>query len=113
MDFLRSYNSDINNVLSPLEQPVVAGFLRLFLILYGSMVAPSLPDAVLQWFDFVPFRIFVLFLIVWTGQRDPTIAVLVAVGFYMSMNVLSGREARRAIERFQAVQHYNDFQHQQ
>lgn len=103
MDFLRSYNSDINSALSPLDQPMIAGLLRLFLVLYGSMVAPALPDSVLKWFGFVPFRIFVLFLIVWTSSHSPDIAILVAVGFYVSMNTLAGRGA---FERFQQTQYY-------
>lgn len=101
MDYLRSYNNDINNVLSPLDQPMVAGLLRLFLVLYGGMVAPALPDSILKWFGFVPFRIFVLFLIVWVSNRDPSIAILIAVAFYTSINVLSGR---KMFEKFQEDQ---------
>ena len=103
MEFLRSYNSDINNVLSPLETPLLAGLLRLFLILYGGLMAPALPDAVLKWFGYVPFRIFVLFLIAYTANKQPDIAILTAVGFYVSMNVLAGR---RAFEKFQERQYY-------
>jgi hypothetical protein len=103
MDYLRSYNADINSALSPLDQPIIAGLLRLFLVLYGSMVAPVMPDYILKWFGFVPFRIFVLFLIVWTSNHSPDIAILVAVAFYVSINVLSGR---RAFEKFQNVQYY-------
>src|SRR5690242_18104285 len=93
MDYLRSYNADINSALSPLDQPMIAGLLRLFLVLYGSMVAPSLPDNILKWFGFVPFRIFVLFLIVYIANHQPDIAILVAIGFYVSINVLAGRQA--------------------
>lgn len=96
MDYLRSYNADINSVLSPLDQPVIAGLLRLFLVLYGSMFAPALPDNILKWFGFVPFRIFILFLIVWTANHSPDIAILVAVGFYVSINVLAGRKTFEA-----------------
>jgi len=103
MEFLRSYNSDINNVLSPLETPAIAGLLRLFLVLYGGLMAPALPDSILKWFGYVPFRIFVLFLIAYTGNRDPALSVLIAVAFYVSMNVLAGR---RAFEKFQDRQYY-------
>ena len=103
MDYLRTYNTDLNSMLSPLEQPVIAGLLRLFLVLYGGMFAPALPDSILKWFGFVPFRIFILFLIVWTANRDPALAILIAVAFYTSINVLAGRSA---FEKFQQRQYY-------
>lgn len=92
MDYLRSYNSDINSALSPLENPGVAAVLRLFLVLYGGLAAPHLPNSVLKWFDFVPFKLLVLFLIVWSANHDPAIAILIAVGFFVSMNTLSGKQ---------------------
>src|SRR6476659_6039689 len=102
MEYLRSYNTDINSAMSPLEQPMVAGLLRLFLVLYGGMVAPALPDSILKWFGNVPFRIFILFLIVWTANHDPTLSLLIAVCFTVTLNVLSGK---KAFEKFQE-QHY-------
>jgi hypothetical protein len=103
MDILRSYNSPVNDFLSPLDSPPVAAFLRLFLILYGGMVAPHLPDSILKWFHYVPFRIFVMFLIVWTSSHDPSLGVIVSVAFFTSLNVLAGR---KAFESFQQVQYY-------
>jgi hypothetical protein len=107
MDYLRSYNPQINSALSPLDQPLVAGLIRLFLVLYGSMIAPALPDSILKWFGYVPFRIFFLFLIVWTANHSPDIAILAAVGFYASINVLSGRQM---FEKFQQ-QRYGGYQY--
>lgn len=105
MSFLSSYNDTFNDALSPLENPAVAGFLKLILVLYAGLAAPHLPDNVLKWFDFVPFKIFVLFLIVWTGNNDPALSILVAVAFFMSMNVLSGKQA---LEAFQSHQYHDD-----
>jgi hypothetical protein len=103
MEYLSSYNEPINQVLSPLNNPLIGGFLRIFLILYASMVAPHLPDSILQWFQYVPFKIFILFLIVYLSsyprhEIQPDLAILVSIAFYVSMNVLSGR---RAFEAFQ------------
>jgi len=91
-------------MLKPLDQPIIHGMLRLFLILYGTMVAPSLPDAVLKWFNFVPFRILILFLIVWIEKHDPASAILAAIAFYMTLNVLSGKQI---FEKFQQQQYYS------
>jgi hypothetical protein len=74
--------------------------LKMILILYGSVIAPKLPVKVLEWFDFVPFKIFVLFLIVWSGSHDPSLSILIAVCFYVSLNVLNGKQA---FEKFNAL----------
>jgi hypothetical protein len=77
--------------------------LKMILILYGSVIAPKLPTRVLEWFDFVPFKIFVLFLIVWSGSHDPSISILISVCFYVSLNVLNGKQA---FEKFNALDSY-------
>jgi hypothetical protein len=101
MDYLRDYNSQVNSVLSPLDSPVPASLLRLLLIVYAGLVAPALPDKILKFFDFVPFRILILFLICWTASKDPTISILIAIGFYTSLNALSGK---KLFEQFTEVQ---------
>jgi hypothetical protein len=73
--------------------------LKMTLILYGSVIAPKLPKKVLEWFDFVPFKIFVLFLIVWAGSHDPSLSLLIAICFYVSLNVLNGKQAFENFER--------------
>jgi hypothetical protein len=72
--------------------------LKMILILYGSVIAPKLPVKVLEWFDFVPFKIFVLFLIVWSGSHDPSLSLLIAISFYISLNILNGK---KAFEKFE------------
>lgn len=104
-DFVSQYNSQINDFLNPLVGPQTpgAGLLKAALILYGAMAAPHLPDPILKWFDWVPFKIFVLFLIVWTANQEPSLAIAMAVAFYASMNVLSGK---KAFDKFTDVHHY-------
>ena len=104
MEYLRSYNDNINDSLSPLDNPSIAGFLKLFLVLYGGLVAPKLPNSVLQWFNFVPFKLLVLFLILYTANKDPALSILIATSFYASMNVLNGK---KAFESFDDVQVYD------
>jgi hypothetical protein len=72
--------------------PIGMTVLKLVLILYSSMIAPKLPVYVLEWFDYVPFKILVLFLIAWTGSHDPLLALLIAVTFYASLNALNGKK---------------------
>lgn len=108
MEYLRSYNADVNSALSPLDNPAIAGFLKLFLVLYGGMVAPHLPPSILQWFQYPAFKIAVLFLIVWTSSHQPDIALLVACSFFISLNVLSGK---KAFEAFQDTHSQDQYYH--
>lgn len=89
---LSTYNTQFNTLLQPLDQPYIAGLLRLVLILYGGLAAPHLPEPVLKWFDNVPFRIAFMALIIWTANHDPATAILIALIFFVSINTLSGKK---------------------
>ena len=101
MDYLNSYNTSVNSMLSPLDNPNITAFLKLMFILYGAMIAPKLPDEILVWFEYVPFKIFILSLIVWLGNHDPALAIIISIGLYISMNKLAGK---KAFEKFENVE---------
>jgi hypothetical protein len=61
-------------------------------------VAPKLPDYILKWFEYVPFKLFVIFLIVWTSNFDPAIALAITLAFYVSFNVLNDKKPFEAFE---------------
>lgn len=92
MDYINQFNQPINSALSPLNNPTVSAIIKLFLILYGSVIAPKLPTQVLKWFGYIPVKIVCLFLILWTWNHNPTISLLIAVSFFISMNLLSGKK---------------------
>ncbi len=104
MSYMNAYNNSVNSALSTLDVPSVAAFLKLLLVLYAGLAAPHLPDVVLNWFNFVPFKILVLFLIVWTGNHDPVLSITIAVAFFVTMNVLSGKQA---LEPFRDQRYYD------
>jgi hypothetical protein len=78
--------------LKVLDNKYVAGFVRVFLILYAGLVAPKLPSGMAALFKNAAFKVFVLFLVVYVGMKDPTVALLVAVGFTISMVTLNKLE---------------------
>jgi len=63
--------------------------ITLFLVLYGGLAAPKLPKFVVQLFDNAIFRILVLSLIVYKGNRDPKFAIMIGVAFTVTLNVIS------------------------
>jgi hypothetical protein len=97
-------NTHVNSLLWPIDQrdgslisQIGSLVLKLILVLYGGVIAPKLPYYVLEWFDFVPFKIFILFLICWLSSEDPSLSILLALGFYISVNLLNGK---KALEKF-------------
>ena len=92
----QAFNKSVNNSLSFLDSPIASNLLKLILLLYAGVAAPKLPDYMAELFENVFFRIAFLFLIMWTGNKDPAFALLVAVGFVISMNALSGRKLLEA-----------------
>ena len=79
----------LDPVLAHLENPYVATFLSLFLAMYGGLAAPQLPANIAAVFNSDVGRMVVLFLIVFMSVRNPTLALLTAVGFTLSLQVLN------------------------
>ena len=85
------------------NKPVVA-FLQIFVILYGSLVAPKLPASALWIFDTFLFRVLVMFVIAMLATREPALSLLVAVAFIMTLNYLNGK---KLLEAFRVEQNTN------
>jgi hypothetical protein len=81
--------------------------LKIFLILYASLVAPQLPEFMLKWFTLVPFKIFFLFLIAWSASHDPSLSILLAIAFYVSLNVVNGKQLFEQLTTNQKKNHKN------
>ena len=79
----------LDPVLAQLENPYVATFLSLFLAMYGGLAAPQLPSDIAAVFNSDVGRLVVLFLIVFMSVKNPTLAILTAVGFTLSLQVLN------------------------
>jgi hypothetical protein len=78
--------------LALLDRPYISNGLKLFLVLYAGLVAPTLPGKVRDLLKNPLVKLIVLFLIIFTGVKDPVLSLLVAVGFVISMLTLSKLE---------------------
>ncbi len=96
-----SFNSTTSGALSFLNNPHVDATLKLLLILYGGLAAPHLPANVLGWFQKVPFKILVMFLIVYQGNRNPALAIAIAVAFLVSLNLLQKKKPFESFKQHQ------------
>ena len=72
--------------------------ITLFLVLYGGLAAPKLPKFVVQLFDNAVFRILILSLIVYKGNRDPKFAIMIGVAFTVTLNVISKQKFLEGFE---------------
>lgn len=62
----------------------------LFLVLYAGLAAPDLPPGIAGLFEYSAFKFLILVMVViFLQNKNPTLAVLVAVGFVVSMGTLS------------------------
>lgn len=89
---LQKLQSLAKNSLKILDNKYVSGIIKVFLVLYASLVAPKLPSGLAKLFKNPVFKVIVLFLIVYVAMKDPTVALLVAVGFTVSMVTLNKLE---------------------
>lgn len=69
--------------------PYVSGALGLFLVMYAGMAAPALPASIAGLFENSLFKLAILSLVLIMRNYNPTLAILVAIGFVISMNTLS------------------------
>ena len=90
--YSRGINQAVNQTLQPFTVSPGNAVLKLLLVLYGGTVVPKLPPHILKWFNYVPFKIFVIFLIVWTSNYDPAMALAIAFAFYTSFNMLNDKK---------------------
>ena len=74
--------------------------ITLFLVLYGGLAAPKLPKFVVQLFDNAVFRILILSLIVYKGNRDPKFAIMIGVAFTVTLNVISKQKFLEGFEDY-------------
>lgn len=72
-----------------LSNPYVAGAIVVIAIFYGSLARPELPMAVHRLFDSPIFRFIILTLIAWVGSKNIQVALVIAIVFMITMNLLS------------------------
>lgn len=83
-----------------LENPYLMAFIKVSLVLYAATVAPKLPVSVKQVFDNTYFKIAFIFLMLYLSQMDFQLALLLAIAYVVSINLLSGRSALESFADF-------------
>ena len=71
------------------SNPYSKTVLTLLLVLYGGLAAPKLPSNIVKIFDNNIARVMMLTLIVYLGQKDAKLAIMMSICFVVSMDTLS------------------------
>ena len=59
--------------------------IKVFIALYAALAAPRLPPTLIGLFDNTLFRIVIAFAIIFMAVRDPSIAIMLAVAFIITL----------------------------
>ncbi len=95
MDFNRRIERFLERVTG---NQIFSTMILLFVIIYAGMVKPELPDYVKSLFESPIFRILVLALIGYRANKNPTLALFIAIAFVLTMEYLNRQEVVQKIE---------------
>jgi hypothetical protein len=79
----------------------LAPVLTTILLLYASMLGPSLPNIVKVIFNNVIFKILILFFLVVRGNNNPTLSIITAVAFVLTLEYIA---LEKTTEQFQNIE---------
>jgi len=84
----------VNNMLDFVNNnKILSSVLGLFLVLYAAMAAPKLPKSVAKIFNNTYFKLGFMFMIGYLATKDPSTAIISAVGLLLTLQTLSSYEA--------------------
>lgn len=84
------FDNTVRNWLSVVDDnQYVSTALSLFLIVYAAYAVPKLPEYVLRVFDNPLVKLLLFFLIAYTARRNPTVAIIAAVGLLVTLQALN------------------------
>lgn len=79
------FNKLAMEVLKPLDNQYISTALKVFLILYASLIAPKLPENISKLLSSKLVRFVLIFLIAFISVKDPQIALLSSIGLIVSI----------------------------
>lgn len=81
------------------KEEVFSTILTIFLALYAALLGPELPKSIKNLFNNTIFRIIVLFLVVYKGNKDPRLSIMIAIAFVLTLDYLHVMDTKEAFGR--------------
>jgi len=82
MEFVDKFYSSLHS------NKIVSTILTTFLIVYGGMASPNLPGFIRKMFENKIFKILILSLVVYSSNKDPKFAVMMALIFTITLTFI-------------------------
>lgn len=92
-----------------MDNKYVSTMITIAIGLYAALLGPELPPVIKDLFNNTIFRIFVLFLIVVRGNKDPQMAIIIAIAFVLTLDYIyvnSSKETFKSINKKNKVEHF-------
>lgn len=81
-----------------LDNKYVSTAITIVIGLYASMLGPNLPQFVKDLFKNMLFKIFVLFLIMYRANKDPSMSIVIAVAFILTLDYIYKSDAQETFK---------------
>lgn len=88
----------INDLLAQLENKYVGTIVSLFLVLYGGLARPALPEFVKQLLGNDIVRVLYVFLLAYLAEKNVQVALVCAVVFMVLNGLWADAEVKEAFE---------------
>ena len=98
----------INDLLGLLENKYVGTIVSLFLVLYGGLARPTLPNFLKELLANDIFRMLYVFLLAYIAEKNVQIALVCAVVFMVLNGLWADAEVKEAFETLDEEEYEND-----
>jgi len=95
---LKSIGKLFNNFLKSLENKYIGTVVSLFLVLFGGLAAPEIPNFVKKMLNNDLFRLVYAFLLTYIAEKNIQIALVAAVVFLVLNGLVANEEVKEAFE---------------
>jgi hypothetical protein len=85
------FDALVSPILMPLTRPPISLVVTLLVVLYAAQVRPQLLPQVEALLSKGWFRLVVLYLIVWTASRNPSLSLVLSFGLLAAFNTMNGK----------------------
>jgi hypothetical protein len=85
---LEKFNRAIEKSLLLLDIPIIKFLVICLLVIYNTILIPSFNNVVSQWFRWFWFKLFYILVIIYVAFKDKTVALLLAISFVLSIQIL-------------------------
>ena len=98
MDISEEFNKQVNGVFKIIDgNRIFSAVLSLFLILYASLAAPTLPKSITNIFRNTWFKLIFMFLIAYISTKNPSVAIISSVALLITLQTLHAQDTTNTI----------------